>query len=345
MPTSEMDLKQWLSQQIGTEDYQYLPLPGDASFRTYSRIINESQSYIVMHAPPGKERTDEFVKIATAWHEHGLLVPQVLAWERNKGFVLLTDFGDDLLLAKLNPNSVDAFYNTAMKSLIHLQGTCPKALDLPPYDAAFALLELSHFKEWFINRLLNCPFSPQEAAIWEKTCDNIVHHFCEQPQVTVHRDYHSRNLMVLPNTHLGIIDFQDAMHGPITYDIASLLKDCYIDWRSVDVQRWLAIFYEKLKAQGKLPEISLIQFNEWFDWVGLQRHLKVLGIFSRLNIRDNKPRYLQYLPRIMHYVLEVTGKYEAFAPFHQYLIETASPKMLMVLEQHNNLQGDTAKVA
>ncbi len=228
MQNSELDLRQWISQQLGTHEFCLEPLLGDASFRAYFRIKQGINSYIAMLAPPSKERTEEFIRIAKAWHQAGLLVPEILAWEQKQGFVLLSDFGDVLLLECLNSQSVENYYDGAMKAIMHLQQTCPVETGLPPYDAHYVMLELSYFQEWFINKLLGLSFNAQEAALWGEATQHIINSFCNQPQVTVHRDFHSRNLMVLPNATLGIIDFQDAMVGPITYDLVSLLKDCYI---------------------------------------------------------------------------------------------------------------------
>ncbi len=345
MQNSEMELREWIGQQLGTSAYQFNPLPGDASFRTYFRVRLGEKSYIVMLAPPAKERTYEFVNIAKMWHQEGLLVPQVLAWEKEKGFVLLSDFGDVLLLDRLNEQSVNGFYQDALSAIVHLQGIDPQLANLPPYNAEYANVELNHFQEWFVLKLLGLTNSAQENALWQSLCKQILDNFCMQPQVTVHRDFHSRNLMVLPNQSLGIIDFQDAMVGPITYDAVSLLKDCYITWPSADIHRWVATFYEQLKNQGKIPGTSLKEFTQWFDWVGLQRHIKVLGIFSRLKLRDNKSHYLMHLPRIMRYVLDVTRQYDVFAPFNQYLETKIVPAMLVVLEQQNVHSATDEKVA
>ncbi len=335
MENSGLDLNQWIAKQLGTQHCDVHPLPGDASFRTYFRAQHNDKSYIVMLAPPAKERTDEFVSIAKAWHQEGLLVPEVLAWEREKGFVLLSDFGDTLLLSRLNAQSVNEYYQDALSAIVHLQNTDPKITGLPLYNADYARMELNYFQEWFIHKLLGLTNSPEEEAVWQTLCKDVLNSFCGQPQVTVHRDFHSRNLMVLPNESLGIIDFQDAMVGPITYDAVSLLKDCYITWPTTDIHRWVGAFYEKLKAQGKLSEVSHKEFIQWFDWVGLQRHIKVLGIFSRLKLRDNKSNYLTHLPRIMRYVLEVTRQYDNFAIFHDYLETKIVPLMYSKLSKHN----------
>ncbi len=346
MENFELNLRQWISQQLGTHEFQFNALPGDASFRAYFRIRQGANSYIAMLAPPSKERTDDFVRIACAWHEQGVLVPEILAWEKAQGFVLLTDFGDALLLDNLNPQNVENYYRTAMHALVDLQKTCPKAIHLPPYDAQYAMLELSYFQDWFVHQLLGISFSAEESTAWADAAEFIIQQFCAIPQATVHRDYHSRNLMVVGQSKLGIIDFQDAMVGPITYDLVSLLKDCYITWPHNDINRWVSYFYEKLQEQQQLAQnISLAQFNQWFDIVGLQRHLKVLGIFSRLKLRDNKAHYLQHLPRIMQYILNVTTKYAVLGGFHQFMVNTVLPKMEAALLQQGIHSATEVKVA
>ncbi|MGD9591705.1 MAG: aminoglycoside phosphotransferase family protein, partial [Candidatus Berkiella sp.] len=225
MQNSGLDLRQWIAQQLNSQAFEFNPLPGDASFRTYYRVLHQDKSYIVMVAPPLKERTQEFVHIASAWHKEGILVPKVLAWQEENGFVLLSDFGDVLLLSRLNAHNVNGFYQDALSQIVLLQNTNSNLANLPPYDLNYANKEIMLFQEWFITKLLNLENTSQESGMWQLLCKNVLENFCHQPQVTVHRDFHSRNLMVLSDDALGIIDFQDAMVGPITYDAVSLLKD------------------------------------------------------------------------------------------------------------------------
>ncbi|MBS0288834.1 MAG: phosphotransferase [Proteobacteria bacterium] len=342
MQNREAQLQQWLNIELGTQDYVFERLPGDASFRIYYRIKSSDKNYIAMLAPPDKERTYEFVSIAKAWYLKGLPVPHIMAWEQKDGFVLMSDFGDRLMLDLLNDETVDFYYHHAMDLIIHLQNN-PAALKLPHYDEAFIRLELSFFQEWFAQKLLNLSLNSKELEILKQIDNLMIKNFNEQPKMTVHRDYHSRNLMVLQDATLGVIDFQDAMMGPITYDLVSLLKDCYIAWPKESVNQWVSAFYEKQVKHHFQADFNL--FLRWFDWVGLQRHLKVLGIFSRLNLRDNKPHYLQHIPRIFSYVLEVTQQYSVFNDFHHFLQIKVLPHLVSVLQQHNVLFDEKVRVA
>ncbi len=298
-----------------------------------------------MLAPPAKERTDAFVAIGKAWHQHGLQVPNILAWEKAQGFVLLSDFGDRLLLDILATDTADSFYHRAMQSIVQLQSANMSDYALPLYDENFARLELGYFTEWFLQKFLGLTPQEEEAKILSDASNKVVANFTSQPQVIVHRDYHSRNLMVLENETLGIIDFQDAMVGPITYDLVSLLKDCYISFGAQQVNRWVEQFHEMLIAHKRIPRGDFQLFLKWFDLVGLQRHLKVLGNFTRLKLRDNKPHYLIHLPRIMNYILEVTKKYPEFTDFHHYMHLNVTPLMFEALAQHDILHSNDAKVA
>lgn len=336
MQNLESELKQWVGTQLEAHDFLFSPLQGDASFRTYYRVQHENHSYIAMLAPPAKERTDAFVAIAKAWKRYDLQVPEVLAWHQQQGFVLLSDFGDTLLLDKLSEESVNEFYLHAMQNICALQSTTITDFAIPPYNEDYVRLELSFFQDWFLAKLLGFEITEEIKQLYEETTQHVVSYFIHQPQVVVHRDFHSRNLMVLQNGTLGLIDFQDAMTGPITYDLVSLLKDCYITWPKQDIHRWVEFFFGLLKKEKKIPAIDFQHFLKWFDWVGLQRHLKVLGIFSRLKLRDNKSQYLQHMPRIMNYVLEVTGSYPELSNFHHFMQTDVVPQMHKNLSQQLN---------
>lgn len=310
------------------------PIQGDASFRSYYRVHHADKSYIAMLAPPDKEKTDAFVAIAKSWKSDGLQVPTVWAWQPQHGFALLSDFGDVLLLDVLNDKTAHGYYTKAMQTLIPLQRAKPTDYHLPPFAGAHARQELGLFDEWFVEKLLNLHLSTKEQNSLKKVYDLLLMSIQNQPQVVIHRDYHSRNLMVLNNDELGIIDFQDAMMGPITYDLASLLKDCYIAWPEEQIHAFVHDFYQMLKVENRLGDVSLAEFIQWFDCVGLQRHLKVLGIFSRLKLRDNKPKYLKDIPRIMQYVLNVTGRYPFFSELDQWLRQTVLPVLPKALAEH-----------
>jgi len=338
MQNIKPEFRQWIANQLGGEAFTLVPLTGDASFRSYYRAATQSQNYIVMLAPPEKERTDAFVAIANAWHAGGICVPEVMGWEPQQGFVLLSDFGDTLLLDKLNPHTADDYYHQAMQMLPQLQRQDGGVYPLPLFDEAHIRLELSYFQDWFLTKLLNIDIPSAIQSMLENVYAQLVICFQAQPQVTVHRDYHSRNLMVLPHT-LGVIDFQDAMLGPITYDIVSLLKDCYIRWDNEQIEQWVRVFHHTLPQT--LLNVDETTFLRWFDWVGLQRHMKVLGIFSRLHLRDNKPRYLDDIPRILNYVLNVTSSYPEWRDFDRWCRLEVLPR----LEQLPHFQHVDFKVA
>jgi len=267
-----------------------------------------------MVAPPVREGTDIFVHIARAWKAHGLQVPTVEAWDPAQGFVLLSDFGDTLLLEVLTPETADHFYTLAMHNIAVLQSFKET---LPRFDEAHIRQELGVFREWFVEKLLGHALTPSDEALLAQWNQQLIDNITTQPQVAIHLDYHARNLMVLKEG-LGIIDFQDAKIGPITYDAVSLLKDAYIHWPREKVCDWVEQFRVLLNekyAYGFDP----VQFLQWFDWMGVQRHLKILGVFSRLNLRDQKTRYMQDVPRVLGYVLEITKHYPAFVQYDAWL--------------------------
>lgn len=319
MQDIKSDFKQWIGEQLRHEDFSVYPLRNDASFRSYYRIKDRDFSYVAMVAPPEREKTDLFIEIANSWRTRKLPVPCVYAWEKQKGYVLLSDFGDTLLLDVLSAENVDYYYSQAIALLLRLQARAPK--NLAYFDEVYIRYELSLFQEWFCEKLLGLTLNQDDLALIETVNRQLVQNCLMQPQVVIHRDYHSRNLMILnESTDLGLIDFQDAMIGPLTYDLVSVLKDCYVQWPIEKIQAWAELYYQERKNSHS-DGINFASFLKWFDLTGLQRHLKVLGIFSRLKLRDNKPDYIQDLPRILNYVFEVTRRYPEFSVFHQWLEE------------------------
>lgn len=319
--------KQWIMCELKTAECQITPLQGDASSRRYFRVTSSAgETCIAMLAPSPTEKTDQFVKIAQHWQHCGLRVPKIMSCDLNQGFVLLSDFGDELLLNVLNPNDAAraaGYYREAMRQVIALQKSPLADLELGIFDEAHIDREWDHFERWFLGGLLNLQSTPREAALLEQTKRQLSAIILALPRVTVHRDYHSRNLMVTPSG-LGLIDFQDAIQGPITYDLASLLKDCYIHWPRESVLEWATEFYHQA-VDEKLLFCTVEEFIQGFEWTGLKRHLRVLGIFSRLHLRDNKSQYLSEIPRIMNYILEVTGQYPALKGFDDWLHQSVLP--------------------
>lgn len=322
MQDIKSDFKQWIGEQLRHEDFSIQPLRNDASFRSYYRVKDRNFSYVVMEAPPEKEKTDVFVQIANSWRIRKLPVPCVYAWEKQKGYVLLSDFGDTLLLDVLNEENVEQYYSQAIALLLRLQARAPK--NLPLFDEAYIRYELDLFREWFCEKLLGLKLNQNDLALIESVNQQLIQNCLAQPQVAIHRDYHSRNLMILEeSTDFGLIDFQDAMIGPLTYDLVSILKDCYVQWPIEKIQQWAELYYQERK-NSDAESVDLATFLKWFDLTGLQRHLKVLGIFSRLKLRDNKPNYVQDIPRILRYVFDVTSRYPEFSAFHHWLEEKVS---------------------
>ncbi|MCW8888976.1 MAG: phosphotransferase [Gammaproteobacteria bacterium] len=312
-------INDWLTDSVGLPPFKIEPASEDASFRRYFRVTPEesgAQSLIVMDAPPDKEPLEPFSTIAEQLFKIGLNVPEILARNVEEGFLLLGDLGSIAYLDQLNAESVDRLYGDALGALAVLQ-TCGPT-DLPLYDRGLLLSEMGLFRDWFITQHLEIELSDTERQLLSSVFELLADSALEQPQVPVHRDYHSRNLMV--NSHNpGIIDFQDAVMGPVTYDLVSLLRDCYIAWPEEQVSEWVEGYHDIALDHGILRQPNHRQFKKWFDWMGAQRHLKAIGIFARLYHRDGKSGYLKEIPRTFNYLIEVSGHYDELQPFHQFL--------------------------
>lgn len=316
MQNRENVLKSWINHLLGNIPYTLTPLAGDASFRRYFRLQYENTRRILMDAPPDRENIIPFVDIATRLCQTGIAAPRIHAMDEQAGFLLLDDFGDAVLLPALNPETVSDFYQSALDTLITMQ-QCPTD-NLPAFDKKHMLQETALFKAWFLEQYLHLELTPAEKTMIQETIDHLLTTIEAQPQVFIHRDYHSRNLMVLPDKKLGVLDFQDAMRGPATYDLVSLLKDCYIAWPREKVLDWAFTFHAACPAFADYPAEKFVKD---FDYCGLQRHLKVLGIFCRLYLRDHKAGYLLDLPRVLQYTLDATALYEPLHPLHDFIRE------------------------
>jgi aminoglycoside/choline kinase family phosphotransferase len=294
----------------------------DASFRRYFRVTRGADSYIVMDAPPDKEDSGPFLKVARILGRLDLNVPVILARDMERGFLLLSDLGSRQYLDALSlDGAVDELYADALKSLRTMQTADPGiAQDLPRYDRAMLLREMKLMPEWFLTRHLALTIEAPERAMLEGLFESLVESAVSQPACFVHRDYHSRNLLVALENNPGILDFQDAVRGPVTYDLASLLKDCYIAWPPARVRQWLLQYRESLLEAGFKLDADAAQFIRWFDLMGLQRHIKVLGIFARLFYRDGKSQYLKDLPRVVAYARDTALSYPETAAFAQFII-------------------------
>ncbi len=324
MPERIKKLKQWLTDQVGLSYFSLEPASGDASFRRYFRISLNDKSFIAMDAPPEKEDCHPFVVIAQQLSAAGLNVPSVHYQDLKQGFLLLDDLGSTLYLDILNTDNAGQLYGDAMCALVQLQSNVPAAA-LPRYDRALLMQEMELFQEWLLQKHLRLSLTDHDQMQLTQVFERLARNALEQPQVAVHRDYHSRNLMQAePNP--GILDFQDAVNGPVTYDLVSLLRDCYIQWPTDQVERWAMRYFKQAVKHGVLLNEHEAQFLQWFDLMGVQRHLKAAGIFARLNQRDGKPGYLKDIPRTLSYIEAVASRY----PYLKYLAQLISVRVLPI---------------
>jgi len=320
-------LREWLIHCLAKTHFTIQPITGDASFRRYFRILLDGQSYIAMDAPPDKEDCRPFVAIARAFEQLGVQVPHIFAFDLTQGFLLLTDFGDRLYVGELTPDNFTRLYANALTALNQIQ-MCQTVADwsLPHFGHDFLLREWQLYVDWVVDRHWGVRTTVHEQHLLANTFELLLNASTAQPQVCVHRDYHSRNLLRLDNDGVGVLDFQDAVWGPITYDAVSLLRDCYIDWPRAEIEKIILSFYQQLCDAGHLNKIAREEFIRWFDLMGIQRNLKALGIFARLKHLYHRPNYLQYIPRGLNYVLQVTKDYPELHEFRQFLENRAVPE-------------------
>jgi aminoglycoside/choline kinase family phosphotransferase len=281
--------------------------------------------------PPDKEDSHPFVRVAGYLNAMQINAPRVLAENFSDGFFLLSDLGHSHYLAVLNTQNADALYGDAMQVLLQLQSKGAVYLrGLPAYDEALLLREMHLFRDWYLQTHLGLQLSETQHAVLARSFAYLAEQALAQPRVFVHRDYHSRNLMYVQQAghNPGVLDFQDAVAGPLSYDLVSLLRDCYIAWPHAQVREWVREYHRRLHAAGLFAAVSLEQFMHWFDLMGVQRHLKASGIFARLYHRDGKPAYLNDIPRTLGYILQVAPAYPALQPFMELLDELAVPARL-----------------
>lgn len=329
MPARMQLIQSFLTACFPGEAIRLDPITGDASFRRYFRFSRADQNYILMDAPTPTEDCSRFVATQQAFSHAGLQVPQIIAQDVQQGLLVLSDLGDTLLLSELTKDTATTFYHQALAQLTQVRTiSATSSGPLPVFDQAFLLREMQIFIDWFVLKHLQLIINEQEQAMLDRHFLLLADTALQQPQAGMHRDYHSRNLMVQPDGNLAVIDFQDAVKGPVTYDAVSLLKDCYIKWPVELVQTLSHEFYQHLVHQAELSaEISPEQFQQWFDWMGLQRHIKVCGIFCRLYHRDGKSGYLDDLPRVFDYVLEVTSAYPQLQALDLWLKNKVKPAL------------------
>ncbi|HEY5806952.1 MAG TPA: phosphotransferase [Povalibacter sp.] len=327
-------LQRWLSGLFGSTDFNLAPASADASFRRYFRVSRDGQTWIAMDAPPEKENIEPYVRIANMLVDVGVNAPHIVQTNLAEGFLLNSDLGGRTYLTEIEAGGdADRLYHDAMDALVRIQANGRQhASQLPPYDEPLLRREMTLFPEWFCGRHLQLTLDAQDLSGLQSVFDTLVNEALAQPRVFVHRDYHSRNLMVGGGrfgASPGILDFQDAVHGPVTYDLVSLLRDCYVAWPIDRVHEWVTRFREVARAAGVDTGPDQKTFLRWFDMMGVQRHLKAIGIFARLWHRDGKPGYLKDIPRTLNYVRVVCASY----PELQYLRQLIDSRVMPVLNQ------------
>ncbi|MDR9466642.1 phosphotransferase [Marinospirillum sp.] len=341
LPPRHQQLLNWLQPWLSRDFQALTQVAGDASFRCYYRLHatenTQGNSLIVMDAPPEKESSDAFLHLAQVWHREGIAVPKVLDSCARQGFALLEDFGDLQLMqavAGQKPQEADPFYRQALRQLAEIQDSDPlQTQQLPDYDAPLLKREMALFDDWLLGDFLQLN-NRDRPARWKAFQQELVNQALIQPKTRVHRDYHSRNLMVTDGEQLGILDFQDAVYGPLTYDAVSLIRDCYLAWPQNWQQTWLNCFYDLTR-----PPVTLDEYRHWFDWMGMQRHLKAAGIFARLWLRDGKAGYLADLPRTLDHLTQALQNYPDWADINLWLRQEVQPR----LQERLQLLKDTPK--
>ena len=318
-----IDLKEWLGALPGSLvlPASIRPASSDASFRRYFRVDTaQGGTLIVMDAPPPQEDVRPFVYAAQVFGETGISVPHVIAQDVERGFLMLSDLGSTTYLSVLNPDNAHKLYMDAIDSLVLIQAQSEPDV-FPEYDRPLLLRELMLFPDWYVARHLGVTMTEAQTKSLHQVFDALLANNLAQPQVYVHRDYHSRNLMLMSKGNPGVLDFQDAVFGPITYDLVSLLRDAYVQWDEELVLDWAIRYWERAKKAGLPVNPDVDAFYRDFEFMGVQRHLKVLGIFARLYHRDGKDAYLSDLPLVMEYTRKAAGRYRELAPLVRLLDE------------------------
>jgi aminoglycoside/choline kinase family phosphotransferase len=311
------------------QNFELRPASSDASFRRYFRLTSGDACHIVMDAPPIHEETGGFCRIARQLRGFGLNVPEIVAENPAQGFVLMSDLGSRHYLDELTDDNVGRLYGDALEALLKLQSGGPRDDGyLPAYDRQLLTAEMDLFRDWYLARHLEHVVTDEQQTMMGAAWNTLVSSAHDQPQVWVHRDYHSRNLMVTTRNNPGILDFQDAVIGPLTYDLVSLLKDCYIEWPAQRVQQW-ALDYQRMACRsGLLDNADETTFLRWFRRMGIQRHLKVAGIFARLYYRDGKAGYLADIPLTMKYLLDALREDDGLQDLYRFVSSLEQPRCM-----------------
>ena len=326
MPDRYNSLQNWLTEILGTSAFNLKPASEDASFRIYHRLFLKNKTFIVMDAPPEQENCKVFIKITKKLRACDVNVPIIHNVNIEQGFLLLSDLGNDLYLNKLNKSSIYELYSDALSTLVAIQ-VLVNVGGVDEYDKSLLISEMNLFREWLIEKHLNIKLSDSQVKILTTLFDLLVNNALQQPKVFVHRDFHSRNLMVTKENNPGVIDYQDAVYGPISYDLVSILKDCYIKWPKEEIDKWVDFYLNKLYEEKAQYRINRDEFVRWFDLMGVQRHLKASGIFARLSHRDGKYNFLEDIPRTLSYILDLKETYEELQPICIILEELVLPRL------------------
>jgi aminoglycoside/choline kinase family phosphotransferase len=333
--TRLQQLNHWLSETIGTKEYQLEPASDDASFRRYFRLKHNNATFIVMDAPPEKENCVPFIDIAERLLAVNINVPRIIEKDLKQGFLLLSDLGESQYLDALTEETVDtpyvnSLYRAAMQELVIMQQHADTK-KIPAYDEKLLLQEMELFRDWLLQEHIGLELTAESQAMLDEVFKLLVNEALSQPRVFVHRDYHSRNLMLngAAGEAPGVLDFQDAVEGPFTYDLVSLLKDCYIKWPDQQVRDWANNYFAQIA--GEYPDVDATRFMRWFDLMGVQRHLKASGIFARLYHRDGKTGYLTDIPRTLSYIIDLHDEY----PELQGLVELIQAQVMTSIEEAN----------
>jgi hypothetical protein len=313
-------LRQWTASVLAEPLIDLATASADASFRRYFRATTAAGSCIVMDAPPSHEDCRPYLHVARLFRAAGANTPEILAENLAEGFLLLSDFGNTTYLMALNEGTADALYRDANAELVKIQAASRPG-ELPDYDAELLMREMRLFPDWYLVRHLQIELTPQQQATMEAAFQAVLANNLAQPRVYVHRDWHSRNLMVTDRDNPGVLDFQDAVYGPITYDLVSIYKDAYISWEEERILDWVIRYWQAARQAGLPVHDDFGAFFRDFEWMGVQRHIKVLGIFARLCHRDGKTGYLKDMPLVMRYLRRACERYAALHPFLNLLDE------------------------
>ncbi len=328
-------LQAWLGDLNLVAPASARPASSDASFRRYFRLDTlasagaaHGATLVAMDAPPERENVAAFVKVAGLLREAGVSVPDIVAQDLERGFLLLSDLGTTTYLQALDHDNAAVLYSEALEALVKIQQHSQPGV-LPEFDRAFVMREMNLFPEWYIGRHLGATMTAPQQAQLDGVFEAIAANIGAQQQVTMHRDYHSRNLMWMDEGNPGILDFQDAVYGPVTYDLASLLRDAYIQWDEEMVLDWVIRYWQRAKKAGLPVNPDIDAFYRDFEFTALQRHLKILGLFARLNYRDGKAVYMDDLPTVLDYVRKTANRYKELKPLVRLLdaLENKAPEV------------------